>query len=226
MKSEPATATMTGRVRILLEDVSWKAYEALLETWADRPVRLTYDRGRLEIMPPMLRHEGPGGLLRQMVELYTLVLKIPRKNGGSTTFRREAEQRGLEPDGCYWIQNEPAMCGKEDWDSESDPPPDLAIEVDITHSSLDRMGIYASLGIPEVWRFDSETLTFNLLQGGEYVLGTRSRALPGLPPAELARFLDRRTEEGEIALMSSFQAWVRKQARARGVRRSRRPPKK
>lgn len=225
MGTIPAPAK--GEERILLEGVNWEAYEALLKTWADRPVRMTYDNGWLEIMSPLLRHEQYGALLRRMIEAYTEELAIPLKSGGMTTFRRQAKRRGLEPDACYWIQNEPRMRGRKEFDPEVDPPPDLAIEVDITSSSLDRMSIYATLGVPEVWRFDGETLTINVLQPDEtYALSTHSRALPELPPDEVMRFLRLSDKQDETSLICSFRSRVRKQARARSkpsTKKARRP---
>src|SRR3954471_141119 len=97
-----ATVPLAGEQRVLLEGVNWGAYGALLRSWADLPVRLTYDRGRLEIMSPLLSHEQYGTLIAKMVEPFTLERKIPRHTGGSTTFRREAKRRGLEADECYW----------------------------------------------------------------------------------------------------------------------------
>src|SRR5262249_24348356 len=187
--------------RSLLEWVSWEAYEALLKSWADLPVRMTYDRGQLEIMAPMLSHEQFGNLIAQMIEAFTLELRIPRHSGGSTTFKREAKKRGLEPDKCYWIQNEPRMRSRKDFDPTIDPPPDLAIEVDITSSSLDRMGIYADLGVPEVWRFDGEHLTINLLRQGRYEQAELSLALPALTPEVVLRFLRLSDEMGETEVM-------------------------
>src|SRR5260370_39130270 len=169
-----ATVQIVGERRFLFEKVNWEAYEALLKTWQDLPVRMTYDQGRLEIMSPLLSHEQYGSLLAQMVEAFTLELRIPRHTGGSTTFKQEAKERGLEPDECYWIQNEPRMRSRKEFDPDTDPPPDLAIEVDITSSSLDRMSIYADLGVPQVWRFDGDTLTMNLLPKGTYRTTARS----------------------------------------------------
>jgi Uma2 family endonuclease len=175
---------------------------------------MTYDNGWLEIMSPLHSHEQYGALLRQLIEAYTEALSIPRHSGGMTTFRRKAKKRGLEPDACYWIQNERRMRGRKEFDPEVDPPPDLAIEVDITSSSLDRMSIYASLGVPEVWRFDDETLTINLLQSnGKYAPSTRGRALPGLPPDEVMRFLRLSDQQEETSLIRSFRSWARKQGR-------------
>ena len=222
-----ATVQMVGEQRFVFDHVNWEAYEALLKTWQDLPVRMTYDRGDLEIMSPLLSHEQFSALLAQMVQAYTLELKIPRHSGGSTTFRQTAKQRGLEPDECYWIQHEPRMRSRKDFDPDKDPPPDLAIEVDITSSSLDRMSIYADLGVPEVWRFDGETLTFNLLQGERYEPGDRSRALPALTPAVLMRFLQLSDRMGETEVVLAFLDWVREEGKTETpTPKPRRPRKK
>jgi len=221
-----STVVKPAAERILLHEISWKAYEALLESWAERPVRTTYDHGTLEIMSPLLIHERIQIITEQLIDAYTEELNIPRMSGGGTTFKQEAHKRGLDPDACYWIQHERVMRGKDDFDPDTDPPPDLAIEVDITHSSLDRMSIYATLGVPEVWRFDEHGLTINLLQGGGYVVSERSVALPGLPPAEVIRFLEMRAELDEVSLIRSFREWVRQQGRKKPARKARRPRKK
>jgi Uma2 family endonuclease len=220
-----ATVQVAAEQRVVLEHVSWEAYEALLKSWADLPVRMTYDQGRLEIMCPQLYHERSRALIVQMVEAFTLERRIPRHTGGSTTFKREAKKRGLEPDGCYWIQNEPRMRSREDFDPEQDPPPDLAIEVDITSSSLDRMSIYADLGVPEIWRFDGTRLSIHLLrEGGNYEESERSLALPELTPDVVMRFLAMSAEMGETELLLAFLDWVRLQAKP--PRKARRPRKK
>jgi Uma2 family endonuclease len=208
---------VAGEQRVLLDEVNWEAYEALLKSGGGRKGRMTYDRGRLEIMSPLRRHELFGALIRQMIELYTLERDIPRSSGGTTTFRAEARQRGLEPDASYWIQHEEQMRGPRDFDPETDPPPDLAIEVDITSSSLDRMSIYASLGVPEIWRFDGDKLTIHLLQAGEtYAPSSRSLALPELLPDDLMRFLRLSNEQDEVSLLRGFLQWVREGQKLKG----------
>jgi Uma2 family endonuclease len=221
-----ATAAPTTDERpVLLKDISWEAYEALLKSWERRRVRLTYDHGALEIMSPSRRHGKFGSLIGQFIELYTLHRNIPRQSGGSITFREEAKERGLEPDECYWIQNEEAMRGVADFDFERHPAPDLAVEIDITSSSLNRMSIYADLGVPEIWRFDGRALTIHLLgPDGKYPVAEISAALPGLPPSVVLRFLRRGERANETTLMRSFLDWVRKQSAAKPKRR--RPPKK
>src|SRR4051794_39280547 len=164
-----ATVQIAPEQRVLLHNVSWQTYETLLEEVNSRGVRLTYDNGSLEIMTVSHGHENYGRLLGRFVEALTEELNIPVHSGGSTTFKREAKKRGLEPDECYWIENELAMRGKKEFDIDSDPPPDLAIEVEISRSALNRMAIYATLGVLEVWRFDTEELTIWHLRGdGRY----------------------------------------------------------
>ncbi len=134
---------------------------------------------------------------------------LPVKAGRSTTFRKRRKRRGLEPDNSYWIANEAHVRGKDEIDLRVDPPPDLAIEVDVTHSSLDRMGIYAKLGVAEVWRLADGQLTFHLLQAkGAYTTGP-SRAFPGLNASDLLPFLDLRKQTDETSLVRQFRAWVR-----------------
>jgi Uma2 family endonuclease len=164
-----ATVPMVGEQRYLIEEVSWEAYEALLKSWESRSKRMTYDHGRLEFMSPSLSHEQYGKLIGRIVEDFAIERKVPFHSGRMTTLKREDMRRGLEPDDCFWIQNEPHMRCRKEFDPESDPPPDLAIEVDITSSSLNRMSIYATLGVPEVWRFDGAQLSIHLLrEGGRY----------------------------------------------------------
>lgn len=199
---------------ILLEHVSWKAYEALVECWGEFHKRLTYDRGRLEIRSPLLIHERCGKLLGRLVEAYTFEKDIPLHCGGSTTFKLSLKQKGLEPDECYWIQNETRMRGRDEHDLEADPPPDLAIEVDITSSSLDRMPIYADLGFLEVWRYKKDAVTIHVLrESGEYEQREAGRALPELTAEVLTRFLQLR-HVGTSEMVKGFVKWVREQGEA------------
>ena len=115
-------------------------------------------------MSPSSMHERYNCLFRRMIETLTEELAIPIKGAGSTTFKREDLERGLEPDSCFYLANERRIRGKRELDLTIDPPPDLAIEIDITSSSLDRQGIYAALGVPEIWRFDGESLRVYQLQ--------------------------------------------------------------
>jgi Uma2 family endonuclease len=213
-----ATVHTPSEQRFLLPSVPWRTSTRLLRAFTERPgVRLTYDRGTLELMTLSHEHESLSYLLARLVDALTEELGLPVKGGRSTTFRRRKRRRGLEPDACWWIASEPQVRGKTEIDLRRDPPPDLALEIDITHSSLDRMAIYANLGVPEVWRLEGQTLVCHLLgSGGTYAASAVSRAFPALVVADLARCLQQRTQMDDNAIVRQFRAWVRQRFPAGG----------
>lgn len=211
---------LVGAQFVLLDRVNWKAYEALAESWAGLPRRVTYDRGRLEIMSPLPIHERIKALVGLLIKAYLVERGLGFHLGGSMTFKLPDKQRGLEPDECYWVQNAARMRGRDEYDPETDPPPDLAVDVDITSSSLPRMSIYADLQVPEVWRYKDDALTIHLLKGGEYRPSDVGLALPALTGGAITRFLALRNE-GDAAVVAAFLRWARGENKTR-----RRPPRK
>jgi Uma2 family endonuclease len=196
--------------RVLLSRVAWSTFEALLAENDCRGTRFTYDRGYLEITSPSYKHERISRLLGRMIETLTEELGIAISTGGSTTLKDELKQRGLEPDECYYVANEPRMRGRDDYDPAVDPPPDLAIEVDISRSSLNKLAIYADLGVPEVWMHDGAALrVYQLKSEGGYAPQERSPSFPFLPLEEVQRFLDQRNTTDETSWIRSFRDWVR-----------------
>jgi Uma2 family endonuclease len=215
--TEPGEETTQGESpveegRILLLDIRWETYEALLRDFerGGSKVRMTYDRGRLELMSPAPKHERRKKRLAQMIELVLLELNIDHEPGGSSTLRNSLKERGLEADECYWIAHEGAVRERDEIDLRIDPPPDLAVEIENTTNILDRLPVYAALGFPEVWREAGETLTIGLLQpDGTYRWGEASGCFPFLNVAEFARFLVRVPGEGHKAWLRRFLDWVR-----------------
>ena len=145
LTAEPAASTSSP---IVLHDVSWELYESLLREIGDQHVLVTYDNGSMEIMSPLPEHEIWKGIIGRMIEALTEELNIPIASLGSTTFRRRDLAKGLEPDECYYIQHEAQVRNKKRLNLRSDPPPDLVIEIDISHRDLDRESIYAAMGVP------------------------------------------------------------------------------
>jgi Uma2 family endonuclease len=195
-----------------LSGVDWTTYSRLLRAFAESPgVRLAYDRGELEIMSPSLEHDDDGRVLGVLVFVLTEELGLPLKFGGSTTLRRRLRKRGIEADECFWIANPHRMAGRRQLDLRTDPPPDLAIEIDVSRSSLDRLGIYAALRVPEVWRLEGDLLTFHVLgPDGTYLRADASRIFPFLRPVDLLSFLQQARQAGdEHAAIRSFREWVR-----------------
>jgi len=204
-----AIATVPSNCMVL-QGVSWTTYQALTRDLESEPgKRLTYDRGTLEIMAPLPPHERYKSRLSRMVEVTTEETETEIASLGSTTWKREDLQKGLEPDACFYIQNEGAIRGKDEIDLSQDPPPDLAIEVDNTSSSIDRMAIYAALGVPEVWRFEGESLTIFCFKAGEYRSQEQSQVLPLLQREDMLRFLQASQEMGETSWVREFRKWVR-----------------
>lgn len=192
---------------LLLPNASWELYEQLLAGAGNK--RLTYDEGVLEIMSPLPIHETIKKMLGRMIELMAVELNVPMEGLGPTTFKSRVLAKGLEPDECYYVAHADAIRGVKSIDLNIHPPPDLAIEVDITSDSLPRQPIYERLGIAELWRFDGETLHVLHLVGGKYESREESIAFPGLKPAELLLFVAAAAQDGQTPTMRRFQAWVR-----------------
>jgi Uma2 family endonuclease len=203
--------------RVILRHISWQSYQSLVADFESEPgIRLTYDRGTLEIRMPLDPHETYKKLLGRLIEAATEELGLEIRSLGLRTCDREDLRRGLEPDQCYYLQHEALVRDGEQIDLRQFPPPDLAVEVDITRSSLDRFSIYADLGVPEIWRYDGQALTIYQLQEGSYVSCDRSPALPVLSASELSRFLELRFPKdgsqpplGENSLIRQFRQWLR-----------------
>ena len=206
------TVTSPADQKLVLGNVPWEMYTKLLRTFESRRLRLTYDRGTLEIMTISFEHDCYGRFLGRLLITLTEEFNLPVRSGGSTTLRRRKKLKGLESDNCYWIQNEHLIRGKKRIILRVDPPPDVAIEIDITKSSLNRMRIYRALRVPEVWRFDGKVVTFHILQAdGNFKSETQSRAFPGITPSDLLRFLEMFDQDEENAVIRTFRAWIRQQ---------------
>ena len=207
----PATATQDKTANtFLLHGISWKVYDALVNELAEQHVSMTYDRGKLEFMSPLFEHEYCKGWIGRLIWALAVEWGINILCGGSTTFRRKDLERGLEPDECFWIAKEPAVRGKRRIDLSQDPPPDLAVEIETTRRLLDRQNIYAALGVPELWRFDGDTLrVFVLGPDGKYRQSDKSLSFPALPLAEFQTYLRRPPETPEIEWFKMFQQWAR-----------------
>ncbi len=196
--------------RVLLSGISWATFESLLAESKNPGTRFTYDRGYLEMMSPSREHERLKRYIGRMIEAATEEYNIPISSASSTTLKAEWEERGLEADESYYIANESRVRGRDEIDLRIDPPPDLAVEVDISSSSLNQLSIYADLGVPEVWLCDATTLkVYQLQSDGTYIQQTRSPTFPFMPLDEIERFLGKRNETDETTWIRSFRAWLK-----------------
>src|SRR5260221_3831993 len=159
-----STVEISRPQRLVLYGEPWETYVRLLRIFDERRhLRITYDRGALEIMTLSPEHEQWKRLIGRLIETLTEELGLPLAEYGSMTIKRRKKLRGLEPDECFWIQNEALVRNLKKYDLRRDPPPDLIVEVDISRSAVNRMGIYAALNVPEVWRLRKEQLEFHIL---------------------------------------------------------------
>ena len=198
--------------RTILRNISWATYQCLLADHADSSApRFAYDRGTLEITSPLAEQEEPNRAIALLVEVVAEELGLDLRNLGSTTLKREDVQRGVEPDSCFYILSEPRVRGKAGIDLALDPPPDLVVQIDITSPSLEKLPIYAQLGVPEVWRYDGHSVTILRLAGEAYVAAAESAALPPLTGEVLSRFVAASKTQPRTAWLRALRAWARGQ---------------
>jgi Uma2 family endonuclease len=195
--------------RIQLQDVNWNEFEAILDELGDkRACHIAYSDGTLEIRIPLPEHEVDKELIGDMVKILLEELDIDNECFGSTTFKRQDVAKGIEPDQCFYIENYAVMIGKRRLDLTVDPPPDLAIEVDVT--SKTGLDAYRSLGVPELWRFEDGQLKISLLQNGQYQDASSSPHFANFPIINsVSQFLDRAQTEGRSQTLKAFRQWVR-----------------
>ncbi|HEY9652470.1 MAG TPA: Uma2 family endonuclease [Coleofasciculaceae cyanobacterium] len=197
--------------RVLFHDVSWQEFEAILEELGERrATRIAYNKGTLEIRMPLPEHEVNKEIIGDMVKILLEELELDRQCFGSTTFKRKDMVQGIEPDQCFYIQNHALMVGKKRIDLTIDPPPDLAIEVDVT--SKTQLDVYESLGVPELWRYENGTLQIHVLREGKYIESEISPTFPELAVIEaISQFVQQSLTMGESPTLRAFRKWVREQ---------------
>ncbi|BAY74623.1 hypothetical protein NIES25_10370 [Nostoc linckia NIES-25] len=202
---------VTPGERIILEDVSWQLFEAILnELGEHRGSRVAYSQGILEIMAPLPEHERAKVVIGNLVKVLLDELELNWESLGSTTFKRKDISAGIEPDDCFYIQNYQLMIGKDTIDLTFDPPPDLAIEIDVT--SRIKISAYQALRVPEIWRYENKNLDINVLQGEQYTKSETSLTFPSFPINELIpRFVEMARTTGTSSAIRNFRQWVREQ---------------
>ena len=214
-RSVSPSATMesplrTPENRTLLHGVDWAAYLRFRNDERNDSLRMTYCSGRLEMMSPSRRHESVTWHIGRFVECWRDEWDIAYDPSGSTTLTAEELQKGLEPDTCYYIQNELAIRERDEIDLSIDPPPDLAVEVEVTSPLLSKLKIYAAIKVPEVWQWQNGRIRVLLLNdAGEYVESDDSRCLSGFPFEEMVRLIEQRHVLDKMSLLRQFREWIR-----------------
>jgi Uma2 family endonuclease len=195
-----------GEQRVVLRGLSWDGYLQILNALPQaRGARLTYDDGVLEITVPLESHEFSGRLIERFIVTLIESMGLKIKTMGSTTMNYPNLKKGAEPDNAYYLQNQPLVKGRK-VDFSQDPPPDLVVEVDITHTDIAKNQFYASLGVPEFWRFNGKVWRIYQLQEKVYVEVEVSPTFPQVPKERLYTFLEQ-AKEDEIDAVRDLRSW-------------------
>ena len=201
-----------AETRTLLTNISWQTFKIMLaEMGSQRNNRLAYESGTVEIMTPLMPHENSNRLIEVFIGVMSEELGLEIKRTGSLTLTRDDLERGGEPDSSYYIQHESLVRGKENIDLATDPPPDLVLEVEYSRSAIDKLVLYASMKIPELWRFNGSVLRVYSLTDGQYTEVESSPTFNRIPVREIPRFLQQAKTKGENATIRDFRTWVKQQ---------------
>ena len=192
-----------------LHDIDWQQFEAILEDLGDnRASRIAYFDGVLEIRMPLPEHERTKVIISNLLVILLEELDWEWESLGSSTFKTKSMKAGIEPDDCFYIKNYAAMIGKKRLDMSIDPPPDIAIEVDLTSNT--QISAYEALAVAEIWRYANGKLSIRLLREGKYVESLASLSFPDFPVIDgISQFLERGTELSISSLRREFRQWVR-----------------
>src|SRR5262245_50258117 len=195
---------------LTLHEVSREDYERLLADLGDGAhVRVSYDHGRLEIMSPSPIHEMFKELILRIADAYSLITGCELETLGSTTFNPGTLDQGAEPDTCFYVQNAARIIGKRKIDLNVDPPPDVAVEIDISSYSTNKLAVYQSLGVSEVWIYEGRRMRICHLTDQGYVDASSSLAFPLLTDDALTEVLEKSKTKGQNAALRSFREWLR-----------------
>jgi Uma2 family endonuclease len=201
----------------VLQNISWQTFKAMLaDMGCERNKRLAYDNGIIEIMTPLMPHENSNRLIEGFVLVLCEEFGLEVKSAGSLTMTRDDLERGAEPDSSYYIQNELLVRNKENIDLSTDPPPDLVLEVEYSRSKIDKLALYASMEVPEFWRYNGNVLRIYALNSGQYSQSNNSQTFVPVPVTEIPRFIQESKKIGQIAATRAFRTWVRQQMSTAG----------
>jgi Uma2 family endonuclease len=196
---------------LVFHDVRWDRYENLMEEIVHRPgLRISYDEGRLEVVSPLPEHEKHKEFLSHLARLLSDEFGTELESFGSTTWRRRKLRKGIEADACFYVANAHQIIGKRTIDLESDPPPDIVIEIDVKSPSLPKLPIYAALQVPEIWLYDGKRLLIYALAGDTYEETASSRFFPGLTSLLIGESLELSKIRGHTHALKVLRQQLRK----------------
>jgi Uma2 family endonuclease len=201
-------SSLLGEKRVTLRGLTWQGYQQILHALPEsRAAHLTYDHGILEISMPLESHEFACELIGLFVRILVGEMGMKLKSMRSTTLDREDLDRGAEPDNAYYIQNQAKVAGRK-VNLAEDPAPDLVVEVDITHTDIDKNRLYAAMGVPEFWSYNGLEWRIYQLQGNTYQERDHSPTFPGVEKEYLYNFLEQ-AQQDEIEAEKAFREFIK-----------------
>jgi len=194
---------------VIFHGATWEEYEELLDQVGEAAgLRISFNNGTLKVMSLSSEHEKYVRFIERLISTLSLRLRINIVSFGSATMRKRGENKGNEPDACFYVQTAAAIGNRIELDFSIDPPPDVVVEVDIHHDSTDNDAIYAALGVSEIWRYDEWAVIIYHLRQGEYVVAEASLALPMLSAGIITEYVNRMREVGEFEALLAFDEWL------------------
>jgi Uma2 family endonuclease len=201
---------LPSRAELVVKDADWEEYEQLLEDLGPKnSARVFYNQGRMWIVPPLPDHERPKVVVNRLIGALSEELKMPVVSFGSSTLKREGAEKGAEPDDSFYIRDAGQLLNKRSLDLDSDPPPDIVVEIDHTNSSIDKFSIYAGLGVSEIWRIVASKVEIHVLAGDHYEESDASSVFPFLDAQTLSTFLEQGLLQGEWIAAPAFREWLK-----------------
>jgi Uma2 family endonuclease len=197
---------------VMFTGMCWAHYRKLLRARDRRrpAAKVTFDRGRLEVVTVASLHEQWKKTLAMLIECLAEEFGLPLVPVGNVTVAREDLDRGFEPDECYYIQNAARVVGVTALDFERDPPPDLAVEIEKSRTIIDRLPLYAAVGVPELWRYNGDALIVLRLRAKKtYRPVAVSPTFPAVPLARIEQALQRVGTTDIGSIVREFRAWVK-----------------
>ncbi len=208
-----STQSIIAEQRVLIHNINWQLFESLLDAMThNNSSRISYNKGTLEFMSPLWFHESTNRRIEAMILALTEELNMPLEMAGSLTLKRADMVVGKEPDSCYYIQNAAKIRGKINIDLSMDPPPDLAIEIDISRSSLNQLEIYGKLGVKEVWIYDGNNMRFYQLENEQYINNETSLTFPIVYGKKVIEYLSECQTIGVPLAVRNIKLWIQKQS--------------
>ncbi|MBD2144039.1 Uma2 family endonuclease [Sphaerospermopsis sp. FACHB-1194] len=204
------TTATPAETRVLLENISWQTFKTMLvEMGSERANRISYHQGNIEIMTPQKPHENANRLIEVFVGVLCEEFSLEVDRVGSLTLTRDDLEYGAEPDSGYYIQNELLVRGKENIDLAFDPPPDLVLEVEYSRPKIDKLKLYAAMGISEFWRYNGTSLRIYILTNGQYSETQISPTFAPIQITEIPRFIAESKKIGQMSATRAFRNWVK-----------------